>query len=96
MIEMQLSSLIKLSNDNNKYTLFTKGMAVQFLGLEDQVYHDTLSSAEAVLDRRDATIDAESLLFSLRSTESRSRQDCYIQRSVFQLSICSAASHSAR
>ncbi len=69
MSEMQLSSLIKLSNDNNKYNLFTKGMAVQFLGLEDQVYHDTLSSAEAVLDRRDATIDAESLLFSLRSIE---------------------------
>lgn len=70
MSEMQLSSLIKLSNDNNKYTLFIKGMAVQFLGLEDQAYHNTLSSAEAVLDRRDATIDAESLLFSPRSTES--------------------------
>ncbi len=66
---MRLSSSIELPNDNNKYTLFTRGMAVQFLVPEDQVYHDTLSSAEAVLDRRDATIDAESLLFSLRSIE---------------------------
>ena len=69
MSEMQLLSSIELPNDNIKFALFIKGVEVQFPMLEDQVYHDTLSSAKAVLDRRDATRDAESLLFSPRSTE---------------------------